>query len=115
MSQDTISPAEPAMSVSGVAMADLADELAVYRQTIFKVAKRLGIQPTRLREPNRGNQMSAVVTERDAAAIRAELTARRNQGEQNAPDGTPYTINEGMFYLIQLEPDLDPNRFKVGF
>ena len=108
-------PNTPAGANTGIAVADFADELGAYRATIFKVAKRLGIQPVKRREAARGNQLIALITEADAAAIRAAFTEGRRAGLQGASDIAEFAPDEGMFYLIQLEPEHDPVRFKVGF
>lgn len=100
---------------AGIAVADLADELGVYRQTVFKIAKRLAIQPIKRREATRGTQLIALVTEADAAAIRAAFMEGGRTAIQGASDIAEFAPDEGMFYLIQLEPEHDPGRFKVGF
>ena len=96
-------------------MAELADELGTYKQTIFKIAKRLDIQPVKRREPTRGNQLIALVLEADATAIREVFAQGRRSTGQSTSDITEFTPDEGWFYLIQLEPEHDPGRFKVGF
>ena len=39
-----------------IAIIDLADELQVRKQRLFKLVSRLGIRPTQRREASRGNQ-----------------------------------------------------------
>jgi len=90
------------------------------RQTIFKVLKRLGIEPSKSRggSQNRG-QMISYITEHNTRFVLEALASSRNfQNEQKGeetefPDTTLYDI--GVFYLLRLEPEHDPNRFKVGF
>ena len=104
-----------------IAIVDLADDLEVRKQRIFKILPRLGIRPTqRRREPNRGNQNVATVSPREAAAIRAEIEkSSETSGTGNSPpSGSTAAFSSddvGFFYMIQLEPDHDPGRFKVGF
>jgi hypothetical protein len=98
-----------------IALAELADELGIYKQTVFKIAKRLGIQPVKRRDPTRGNQLIALVSEIDAAAIRDAFAQGRRSGAQDNSDVLELAPDEGWFYLIQLEPQHDPGRFKVGF
>lgn len=103
-----------------IAIVDLADDLEVRKQRIFKVLRRLGIRPTQRREPSRGNQNVATVTASEASAIRAEIVKSSvTPGvDNNLPLGGPaiyYSDDVGFFYLIQLEPGHDPGRFKVGF
>jgi hypothetical protein len=104
----------PKRGTQGVAVADLADELGTYRATIFKIAKRLGVEPDKRRDASRGNQLIAVVAETDAAAIRATFTEGRRTGQGSA-EMAELAPDEGMFYLVQLEPQHDPGRFKLGF
>ena len=98
-----------------IAVAELADELGTYRSTIFKLVKRLGIQPVKRRDIERGGRQIALVTPSEASAIREEFAARRRFGTDVSGDGEALTADEGKFYLIQLEPEHDPGRFKVGF
>lgn len=103
-----------------IAIADLADDLQVRKQRIFKILPRLGIRPTQRRELSRGNQNVATVSQSDAIAIRAEIerssaTAAAGNGSIVGSSGIFYSDDVGFFYLIQLEPEHDPGRFKLGF
>src|SRR6516165_4314836 len=103
-----------------IAIVDLADDLQVRKQRIFKILLRLGIRPTQRRDANRGNQNVDTVNPSEAAAIRAEIGRSSDaSGTGNSPSsgGTAaFTSDDvGFFYMIQLEPDHDPGRFKVGF
>jgi hypothetical protein len=105
---------------SRIAIVDLADDLQVRKQRIFKVLRRLGIRPTQRREPSRGNQNVATVSPSEAIAIRAEIakSSALPGGQGGSAPGTSavyYADDVGFFYLIQLEPEHDPGRFKVGF
>jgi len=97
-----------------VAIVDLADELGTRKQTLFKIARRLGLDTTRRREFGRGNQLITVVSAAGAQALRAEYANARQRGEPSIA-GMPLIPDEGSFYVIQLEPQLDPGRFKLGF
>jgi hypothetical protein len=108
--------AEPHVTeLDRIAVAELADELGTYPATIFKIAKRLGIQPVKRRDSARGGQQIALVTAAEASAIREEFSTGRWAGDQASGDGAPSAADEGMFNLIQVEPEHDPGRFKVGF
>jgi len=98
-----------------IAVAELADELGTYRATIFKIVKRLGIQPVKRRDSERGGQQIALVTPGEATAIREAFTTGRRSGDEASADAVSFAADEGRFYLIQLEPEHDPGRFKVGF
>jgi hypothetical protein len=102
-----------------IAIVDLADDLQVRKQRIFKVLPRLGIRPTQRREATRGNQNVATVSQAEAAAIRSEIERSSDSlSGSNARSGilAAFSANDvGFFYLIQLEPEHDSGRFKVGF
>ncbi|HSB10105.1 MAG TPA: hypothetical protein VLM38_11520 [Blastocatellia bacterium] len=109
-----------ALTQERVAIVDLADDLQVRKQRIFKVVRRLGIRPTQRREPGRGNQNVATVTANEASAIRAEIvkssdTPGADGGLALGGPAVYYSDDVGFFYLIQLEPLHDSGRFKAGF
>ena len=102
-----------------IAIVDLADDLQVRKQRIFKILPRLGIRPTQRREASRGNQNVATVSHSEAVAIRAEIEkAAASTSTDGSRVGSPAAFaadDVGFFYLIQLEPEHDSGRFKVGF
>ena len=100
-----------------IAIVDLADDLQVRKQRIFKLLPRLGINPNQRREANRGNQNVATVSPGEAAAIRAEIlkSSGSASGVSSGTVGASYSDDVGFFYVVQLEPEHDPGRFKVGF
>jgi hypothetical protein len=100
-----------------IAIVDLADDLQVRKQRIFKILPRLGIRPTQRRELSRGNQNVATVSQSEAIAIRAEIekSAGTPSGNSSGSPAAFYSDDVGFFYLIQLEPEHDPGRFKLGF
>lgn len=98
-----------------ISIAELADELGAYRSTLFKIVKRLGIHPSKRRDSERRNQQIAFVSLSDAEAIRETFFASRRSPDEEMAGGTSLTADAGKFYLIQLEPEYDPGRFKVGF
>jgi glutamate-1-semialdehyde aminotransferase len=56
------------------------------------------------RDPGRGNQLIALVTETDAAAIRDEVAQGRRSRIQGNSDAVDFAPDEGWFYLIQRTP-----------
>jgi hypothetical protein len=97
-----------------ISIAELADELGTYKQTIFKIVSRIGAQTVKRRDPDREGQLVALVNTSDATSIREAFALGRRSAETN-PDMLDFTPEFGNFYLIQLEPEHDPGRFKVGF
>ena len=93
-----------------ISIIDLADEIGVRKQTIFKVARRLGIETQKLKtEQGRGQQV-AHVSDEEAALIRGAVSV-----SDRSDDVDPEDSAAGWFYLIQLEPVMDPGRIKLGF
>ncbi|MGO8750694.1 MAG: GIY-YIG nuclease family protein [Thermoguttaceae bacterium] len=88
------------------------------KSTIFKVMKRLGIHAQKRRDSNRGNQVAAYLTHADFIRVKEALIAPGpDKSEEVESDiGDSFISAEiGVFYLIQLEPEHDSLRFKVGF
>lgn len=102
-----------------IAIVDLADDLQVRKQRIFKILPRLGIRPTQRRDASRRNQNVATVSQVEATAIRSEVenAAGTSSGSRSTVGNTAvfYSDDVGFFYLIQLEPEHDAGRFKLGF
>lgn len=71
---------------------------------------RLGFKPQKRRTADSGNQLTLTVTEEEAVAI---LKHREEQGFTT--EGKPVQSESGVFYVIQLVPELDPKRIKLGF
>jgi len=104
------------MNETRIAIVDLADELQVRKQRVFKLLPRLGIRTMQRREPDRGNQMVATISIEEAATIRQEIIkSTETVGDGSAAASGLFSDDTGFFYVIQLEPDHDPGRFKVGF
>ena len=99
---------------------DLAEELGMHKQTIFKVLSRLQIQPQKQRDPTKRNQIASFVTQADVAKITKECEEIARKGQRielgmSPEDGGTFSSEIGVFYMIQLEPNHDPGRFKLGF
>lgn len=97
-----------------IAVRDIAAQHGKRKQTVFKVLKRLGIETTKQRSTNGRNQLVAYITREEYVRLMMELDAigTREETEDEAEVGVDEV---GVFYLIQLEPEFDPGRFKVGF
>jgi hypothetical protein len=107
------------MTETRISIRDVAAELGTRKQAVFKVMKRLGIAATQSRDPSRGNQLVGYVTRAEFQRI-GNAFNRRGDSEAHdlgtAGNADGFISSEiGVFYLVQLEPELDPCRFKVGF
>src|SRR4051812_40297737 len=102
-----------------ISFIDVASYHGKRRQTIFKILKRLRIEPVKRRNQSSKNQLVAYITQDDFRRVSVELQelANRADGEQGEGEESDDFISAeaGVFYLIQLEPECDPGRFKVGF
>ncbi len=94
-----------------VSLKQLADRLGMDRSHARRFVLRLGYKPVKRRNPDSGNQLALAVTAEEADKI---VQAREERGFLAAEhDAVP---NEyGVFYAIQLVPELDPLRMKLGF
>lgn len=95
-----------------VLLADLAKELGLDRSNMRKYAIKHGFSFLQVRTPESRGQITLALTEQEAEAIR-EL--RSKQGFQPGQPGQPVENGFGWFYLVQIAPDLDPRRIKLGF
>ncbi len=103
-----------------ISVKDFAEKNGLIRQTVFKVLKRLEIEPTKSRGGNQSRgQTISYITQDDARRILVAFdSSRRTQnGEEGEESEFAKAVlyNIGVFYLLSLEPEHDPSRFKVGF
>jgi hypothetical protein len=93
-----------------VSLKVLATELGLDRSNMRKYAIKVGVKPHKRRTPDSGGQLTLAVSGAEADFIR---TKRREQGFLQG--SKPVAAESGLFYIIQLVPDLDANRVKFGF
>lgn len=120
MSDQTAQPNTDAilMPEESISVTDLARQLGKRKHTVFKVLKRLGIQPRKRRNSGRRGQLVSYVTAQESQLVAVELRSARSvprlgDGVAVSPEALP--DEHGVFYLLLLEPEHDPGRFKVGF
>ena len=100
------------MDENYISVIDVAKEVGKAKQTVFKVLKRLGIRSNKMRGPDSRGQLIAYITKVESKLVKAELQNMQG-GESSRLE--PVIPELGVFYVVQLEPDHDPGRFKVGF
>ena len=102
-----------------ISLKDAAVELDVHEKSIHRIVKRLEIEGKKRRDRSRGNQLVTYISQEEFGRVAREVARGkiRNPSGQNDADGNEDFIytEQGVFYLFQLEPEFDPNRFKVGF
>jgi hypothetical protein len=107
------------MPESTISVIDLVAQHGMRKQTVFKVLARLGIETVKRpgnSKTNRG-QVIAYISGDDARRFAEEIRSMAAANRSSAEEDGPETVmaEQGVFYLLQLEPDHDPGRFKVGF
>jgi len=108
------------MNESLISVKEFAESNGLHKATVFRIIKRLGIDPEKSRgsRHNRGQTIS-YITEHEGRMVLEELASTKNSSTAredktaSVPEAALYDI--GVFYLLSLEPEHDPNRFKVGF
>ena len=97
-----------------VAIVELAEELGVRKQWLFKIVKRLGASAVLQRSGSRAGQKVSVVSAVDAERIRQEVAQAKVSSVGSRAAGAINPLG-GYFYVIRLEPGHDFGRFKVGY
>ena len=97
-------------SASYVSLKSLAAELGMDRSHARRYVLNLGITPAKRRTADSGGQLTLMVSAAEAELVRNTRTERGFAGAQSAVEN-----EAGFFYLIQLVPELDPKRIKLGF
>lgn len=81
------------------------------RSSVHRTIRRLGIDVVKRRsESARGQVVNWI---RGTDVPRLEEAFRRSARKDPSVEDTP--VGYGTFYLIALEPELDPGRFKLGY
>jgi hypothetical protein len=103
------------MSDELISVIDLANHYGKRKQSIFKILKRLGIETKKLRSPNNRGQVIAYITNDESRLVLSDLQSEGIEREVSNSLPDALLAEQGVFYLLVLEPDHDYGRFKVGF
>ncbi|WP_374394203.1 hypothetical protein [Tabrizicola sp.] len=99
-----------------ISVTEAAARLGKNKQHVFKVLKRLGITAALQRSSDARGQKVAVIRRADFETLKENFqTAFVGNGGPTNGGPTVDSSTTGFFYLIQLEPEHDPGRFKLGF
>lgn len=93
-----------------ISLKQLSENLGMDRSHARRFVLKLGITPHKRRTHDSANQLTLTVTSEEAEKI---LEARRSLGFSE--DRTAVDTEAGVFYVIQLVPELDPKRIKLGY
>ncbi len=98
------------MEVAYISIKHLAEKLGMDRSHARRYILKLGFKPEKRRTADSGSQLTLTVTTDEAESI---LKHRQSQGFTT--DSKPVSTEYGVFYVIQLVPELDSKRIKLGF
>jgi len=107
--------ADIAMSDDLISVIDFARQQGAHKQSIFKILRRLGVEPTKRSGTNNRGQLVSYITKEDADLVSANLRPAKSSDLVANEESNRLLEERGVFYLICLEPKSDPGRFKVGF
>ena len=100
-----------------ISVIDAAKQLGKYKQTLFKIIRKLKINPIKQKHSEHRGQAISYITMEELNRL-AEYFSKNQKSlnEATISDSNNIdSIDTGVFYLTQLEPKIDPGRFKVGF
>jgi hypothetical protein len=93
-----------------VSIKELAQRLGMDRSHARRYVLKLGYSFHKRRTPDSGGQLTLCVTGAEAEAIASQ------RAERGFIASTVAAVSDvGVFYVVQLVPDLDPRRLKLGF
>jgi hypothetical protein len=94
-----------------IAISDAAARLGKRKKHLFKVIDRLRIAKRFEKSATARGQKVAYIAEQDFEALEEYFASSGDVVQEHTNDSQ----TGGVFYLIQLEPEHDPSRFKLGF
>ena len=95
-----------------ITVKQLAGELGMNRSNARKYVLALRIETKKQRTPDSRGQLTLTVSAQQAEFIRR---TREEQGYGDSERPIETETGAGYFYVIQLVPELDPDRVKLGF
>ncbi len=100
------------MAEEYVLLSTLASEWGIDKSNVRKYVKRHGYDFMRVRGDDRTHQAVLALKTEDAELIRE---ARLHEGHSNGDSSRPVENGLGVLYVVQIMPDADPQRIKLGY
>lgn len=97
-----------------VTLKDLSGELGMDRSHLRRYVLARGFSPVRVRTQESRGQLTLALTAEDAESLK-EMRESEGYVSDASVQGLPVADGSGWFYAIQLVPELDPSRVKLGF
>ena len=92
-----------------ISIIDIAEIHGKRRQSLHKIVSRLGFNVVKKKSDKGRGQSINHITAADYEVLKKHLQRVVKSAAETA------IVGSGAFYVIQLEPQLDPGRIKVGF
>ncbi len=92
----------------------IAQEWGIDKSTARKYVKRHGFEFLRVRGDDRTHQLVLGLPTTEAELVR-EARSREGYSSQNGNDSRPVENGIGVLYLVQIMPDADSSRIKLGY
>src|SRR6266568_5017714 len=102
------------MSQEYVLLSKLAQEWGIDKTNARKYVKAHGFDFIRVRSDDRTHQLVLGLPMGDAELVR-EARNREGYKSQNGSEPRPVENGIGVLYLVQIMPDADPLRIKLGY
>jgi len=97
-----------------ILLKDLAKELGIDRSNARRYVLKTGFSMLKVRTPESRGQLTLALTPEDAEAVR-ELRQSQGYAVGKHPGKVIIDNGIGFFYIIQLIPELEAERIKLGF
>ena len=92
-----------------ISVTDIAEIEGKRRQSLHKLVRRLGLNVVKKKSDKGRGQLINHISASDYEELKRHINHWAN------PKADPTVEGSGVFYIIQLDPRLDPRRVKVGF
>jgi hypothetical protein len=89
-----------------ISVSEIATRHGRHKHSLFKVLKRLGIETQYVKSKEFRGQAAAYISSEDYKRLKVELA----EPTSSASDTDESLDVPGYFYIIQLEPSLDPGK-----
>jgi hypothetical protein len=94
-----------------ISVIDVAKNLGQHKAHVFRILRRLSIETIKEKCNDARGQKIAYITTDDYNRVKEHFAGTEDDSEIFVTESDV----GGVFYLIQLEPEHDPGRFKLGF
>jgi len=94
-----------------ISVADAAKALGRNKHSLFKLIDRLKLEKVFIKSEAARGQTAAHISSEDFDILQSHVEGASSASAPQDNDGS----TGGYFYIIQLEPEFDPQRLKLGF